>query len=239
MFTAEVIARLGFYVYRLVDPRSGRTFYVGKGTGNRVFAHAAGSLPNEAIGMLPPKIHLIAEIRNDGLEVEHHIHRHGLDEPTAFHVEAALIDAYPGLTNAVGGHHSDELGSILTSDLQLRLQAPEAVWQHQMLIVAINRTAAARSTYDAARYAWKVGRRRDTIAYVLAVRDGLIVDVFAPTAWLPATLANFPNMTPAMPDRHGFYGLPAPDTVRALYLNKRLPIGCNLSQHGIRYVGPV
>jgi uncharacterized protein len=38
-FPPEVAARLGTYVYRLIDPRSGETFYVGKGRGNRVFAH--------------------------------------------------------------------------------------------------------------------------------------------------------------------------------------------------------
>ena len=36
-FAPEVIERLKWYVYRLVDPRSGETFYVGKGKGNRVF----------------------------------------------------------------------------------------------------------------------------------------------------------------------------------------------------------
>ena len=43
-FAPEVIERLKWYVYRLVDPRSGETFYVGKGKGNRVFQHAKGAL---------------------------------------------------------------------------------------------------------------------------------------------------------------------------------------------------
>lgn len=44
MFTDEVTEKLGFYVYRLIDPRNGETFYVGKGYGNRVFAHQKGAL---------------------------------------------------------------------------------------------------------------------------------------------------------------------------------------------------
>jgi uncharacterized protein len=38
-FPPEVVSKLKTYVYRLIDPRNGETFYVGKGKGNRVFAH--------------------------------------------------------------------------------------------------------------------------------------------------------------------------------------------------------
>ena len=37
-FSNEVISKLNYYVYRLIDPRNGQTFYVGKGKGNRVFS---------------------------------------------------------------------------------------------------------------------------------------------------------------------------------------------------------
>ena len=38
-FPGEVARRHNTYVYRLIDPRDGETFYVGKGQGNRVFSH--------------------------------------------------------------------------------------------------------------------------------------------------------------------------------------------------------
>ena len=41
-FPQEVVEALGCYVYRLIDPRNGETFYVGRGRGQRVFAHVKG-----------------------------------------------------------------------------------------------------------------------------------------------------------------------------------------------------
>ena len=47
-FPPGVIEHLGWYVYRLIDPRDGSTFYVGKGKGNRVFAHMRGEVAAES-----------------------------------------------------------------------------------------------------------------------------------------------------------------------------------------------
>ena len=43
-FSPEVCEKIEYYVYRLIDPRNGQTFYVGKGKGNRVFAHVHDAL---------------------------------------------------------------------------------------------------------------------------------------------------------------------------------------------------
>ena len=43
-FPKEIFPKLKYYVYRLIDPRNGETFYVGKGKGDRVFAHANGEI---------------------------------------------------------------------------------------------------------------------------------------------------------------------------------------------------
>jgi uncharacterized protein len=99
-FPPGVDSQLKTYVYRLLDPRTGETFYVGKGTGNRVFAHIRAEIDDDDAD---EKLNRIREIQLAGFEVAHVIHRHGLDDDTAYEVEAALIDAYPGLANAVGG----------------------------------------------------------------------------------------------------------------------------------------
>ncbi|EPM0272500.1 LEM-3-like GIY-YIG domain-containing protein, partial [Klebsiella pneumoniae] len=100
-FPPEVAERLQYYVYRLIDPRNGETFYVGKGKGNRVFAHARGDIESDS---LSEKMTRIRSIHIAGFDVAHVIHRHGLSEKSAFEVEAALIDAYPGITNIMDGH---------------------------------------------------------------------------------------------------------------------------------------
>ena len=41
-FPLGVAEQLRGCVYRLIDPRNGETFCVGKGRGNRIFSHAKG-----------------------------------------------------------------------------------------------------------------------------------------------------------------------------------------------------
>ena len=96
-FPTGVAEKLGYYVYRLIDPRNGETFYIGKGRGNRVFQHARGVLRlGSDEDVVDTKMQRIKEIRSAGLEVGHVIHRHGIkDEKTAFQIEAALMDATP------------------------------------------------------------------------------------------------------------------------------------------------
>ena len=63
-FPSGVIEHLGWYVYRLIDPRDGSTFYVGKGKGNRVFAHMRGEVAaTDDDELLSNKLKQIREIR--------------------------------------------------------------------------------------------------------------------------------------------------------------------------------
>lgn len=221
-FPPEVAARLKTYVYRLIDPRNGATFYVGKGKGNRVFAHsrAERDLEGDELGN---KLTRIREIRLSGLEVGHVVHRHGMDDRTAFEVEAALIDAYPGLTNITDGAGSDECGAMHATEILRRYMAEEAVFEHRVLLINVNRTALERSTYEAVRYAWKLNPRKARQAeVVLATVQGLIVGAFVPELWFEATKQNFPEYWDR-PGRYGFVGHEASEEIRRLYVNKRVP----------------
>ena len=69
------------------------------------------------------------------------IHRHGLDEKTAFKVEAALIDAYPGVTNSVNGHRSDDFGVMHSSEIIKKCCAEVTKFNHKALLISVNRSA--------------------------------------------------------------------------------------------------
>ena len=88
-FPQSVIEKLGYYVYLLIDPGTGKVFYVGKGTGNQIFSRIKGAIETP---LESDKLNKIREIHSNGLQVEHSIIRHGLTEKEAFEVEAALID---------------------------------------------------------------------------------------------------------------------------------------------------
>lgn len=218
-FPPGVAEKLKTYVYRLIDPRNGDTFYVGKGQGDRVFAHI-----REQVGEDDPnnKLKRIRDIHLAGFEVAHVIHRHGMDEKTALEVEAALIDAYPGLTNIAGGFGSD-YGAMHAKEIIQRYAAEPAVFRHKAMLISVNRSAAGTSLYEATRYAWKVGLSKAQQAEViLATLQGLIVGAFIVQEWLPATSENFPGRED-VPGRLGFIGEEASPQIRDLYVGKRVP----------------
>jgi hypothetical protein len=221
-FPPDVARRLKTYVYRLIDPRNGETFYVGKGQGNRVFSHIRAE-QNLKGDDLDNKIKRIREIRLAGFSVAHVIHRHGMDARTALEVEAALIDAYPGLTNAASGIGASCYGVMHAQEVIHRHSAQPAAFRHRALLISVNKSAASTSLYEATRYAWKISMKRAKKAEViLATLQGLIVGAFVADDWLEATAANFPGHEDA-PGRLGFIGREAPEEIKALYVDKRVP----------------
>lgn len=222
------------------------TFYVGRGQGNRVFSHAAGKkLPDALDDQEVLKLKTIWAIKNAGFQVQHVIHRHGLHKENVKEVEAALIDAYPGLTNIQGGEDSDR-GVMHAEEVISLYEAPQATFKHKLVLINVNKTSDEQDLYDAVRYSWKIDpKKASKCDYVLAVRHGLIVGAFEVEAWLPGTIENFPEF--AVPDanrvgpregRFGFRGKEAPHHVQDLYVGKR--ISNDLRKRGasnpIRYV---
>lgn len=180
-----------YYVYRLVDPRTLHTFYVGKGCGDRVFQHAKGVLAKIALDEEENEMSLkekqIADIIGDGKEVISIIHRRGLTNKEALEVEAALIDAYPGLTNIQRGYCIDR-GAISVDDLHAMYNTPVYNEPEEKYII-IKTTPDAISAnygdlYEATRKAWRADiKKAKKYKYVLSVVYGVVREVYKANEW--------------------------------------------------------
>lgn len=230
MFSETVAEKIGNYVYRLIDPRNGETFYVGKGRGNRVFQHVKGALAldGETEDAGSAKLDRIRQIENSGLQVQHVIHRHDIPTDAIFHVEAALIDAYPGLTNIMGGHGSNAAGPMHSTEIVARFELPELVPHpdHRLVLINVNQSVndvSKLTLYDQVRFAWRISQTKAAQAdYILAVVRGIVKGAFVAQAWLPATAENFPDLSVAETDegRRGFVGHEAPEHIQEFYVGQ-------------------
>lgn len=212
-FSPEVCKKLGYYVYRLVDPRNGQTFYVGKGKDNRVFQHAKCALKEENDENL--KYKKIREIKNSGLEVIHIIQKYGLSEKNAFLIESVLIDVYPCLTNKVKGH--DYIGPKNVITLQRELIASEFIDSPEnpkYMIIKIQ-DQDLEDRYDRTRRAWKLSiNKAKKYPYVLSVSNSIVKEVYEVEKWQPSDLIE---------GRFEFIGKVAEKEIRDLFINKKIP----------------
>lgn len=88
-----------YYVYIYIDPRNYETFYVGKGKGNRKFAHLFDNhLETE-------KVKRIKAIQDEGVDPIIKVFAKDLSEEEAFLVEKTLIWSNYHLTNKSEGHY--------------------------------------------------------------------------------------------------------------------------------------
>ncbi|UQT03733.1 endonuclease [Serratia phage vB_SmaM-Kodama] len=246
-FPHEVSEKLGWYVYTLTNPlNNDEVFYVGKGCGNRIFAHVNDQLKAKDASNLSLKLGTIKEIHESGLEVGHNIVAYNLrDEAEAFAVESALINVYPNLTNEVKGH-GNKFGVLTVEEAIVQYGAEEAVLEDDVLIIKINDSYDKMSTYDAVRFSWPVVVSRASRAKaVLAVANGIVRGVFEVDSWKPATPENFPEMyrlrtiedVAKESKRKAFSGRVASEPLYSRYINKKLPAEYSLkgSQQSIRY----
>ena len=219
-FNTGVAKRLGHYVYRLIDPRSGQTFYVGRGHGNRVFAHVNDKLTlGEDEDDLSEKLKTIREIKSAGLVPIHVVHRHGMNETMAAEVEAALIDIIPGLTNIQAGRGSNERGPAHVVELDRRyareIMVPDP--DHKLLYIKTNQDTVDRTgdLYEAVRSAWVLNPDRAKEAdYVLAVVGGVCRGVFLVDAWTRSKMSD---------RRWEFDGCEVHDDAARRYTGKLIP----------------
>ena len=240
-FSEAVCHELGNYVYRLIDPRNGETFYVGKGKKNRVFAHVKETveLTEDEEDKTSAKLARIHEIRKSGLEVIHVIHRHAIPDNAVDEVEAALIDAYSGLSNIAVGHGSGDRGPMHAYQIIDKYDLPVIDWdpEHRLILINVNKFASSgvKELYRQVRFAWRIDSSRASKAeYVLAVVRGVVVGVFIADYWKCAVRKNFPDLPfDDEPKRYGFEGRPATKEIWELYCGER---GKRLENDSLKHV---
>ena len=258
-FSEKSLLSLGdYYVYGLIDPRNKKIFYIGKGTGNRVFEHERESILNPDSEKL--KLKTIADIKSEGLEVEKIIINSNLTESEAFDAEASLINAFNyisdiGLTNIVSGHHSSEALSVEEYEKEYgAVELEQSDIRHKILVIKINklykRGLDAKTLNDSVRGVWRDTMNRvKELQYVNRVQNSLIVAVYKPTQWYVCKEAKnkLPRqdivLTPKTEDRlffvdKGFENNEPMDEAKKFYLYKsiaRLKLNQN-AQNPITYL---
>jgi hypothetical protein len=231
-FPPEVSKKLGFYVYRLIDPRNGETFYIGKGANNRVFHHVSAmisikELDENGEDKAAAKLDRIREILTEGLEVIHVIQRHSMDETEALHVEGALIDAFPGLSNIQGGNGNSDYGAMHVEAIVRKYQAPRLTRNHRIVFFTLRRDSVrSLGAYEACRGIWRMSMSRARRAELaMPVMEGIVIDVFEPKIWLKASVDDFPLHTRYdVEGRIGFSGRQANEATRKMYVGHRLRV---------------
>ena len=212
--TREVSDLLKSYVYVYTDPRTKRPFYIGKGRGNRLFAHLNDTSETKTVDR-------IAAIRKSGKEPQIDLLCYGLTDGGAALVEAAAIDliGLSHLTNRIAGHHKGSYRRIGASEVIDMLRAKPVQVRHKAILIRINQlyrsNMTAKELYEATRGIWVVSKRRRAWAeYGIAVYQGIVREVYKIQEWYPAgTLEYYTRDTERFEssDRWEFKGVVATD----------------------------
>ena len=183
------------------------------------------------------------------MNVEHVIHRHGMSNSTAREVEAALIDAYPGLTNRQAGSDSKDKGTRHVKEIMLEYGSQEFVLKDKLILISVGQMGEKWGIYDAVRGLWSINVnrvKRENYNLVLAHIRGLVRGAYVPLKWMNASPENFPKHDWSV-DREKwgkkkcFVGCEAEPEVWNRYVLKRVPAryrGKRGSQNPIRYLDP-
>lgn len=96
-----------YYVYHLIDPRTGAVFYIGKGIGNRIHQHEKDAKRGALLNV--EKENLILDIINSGYSVSKKKIKTFDKEQAAYHFEKCEIDriGIENLTNMSSGRGGD------------------------------------------------------------------------------------------------------------------------------------
>lgn len=184
--------QLGYYVYALRNPIDNKVFYVGKGVGSRVLAHANGVIGEDDLPETM-KIQTIQAIHAAGKEVQSFIIQHGLaDDQHAFHTESAvygvlkLLDEQPeqklfSLTNLIQPPTFNDFGLMSVDDVLAIYGEPadQLLIPHNSVFIKpteLWRKGMSREElWEVTHGWWKLSKHRiKSIRYVFAIPNFVI-----------------------------------------------------------------
>lgn len=198
-----------FYVYLIINPKTGMPFYVGKGTGERLLKHGIEAELNTDARDQPEKVKLVRQLLSEGLEPQIDVLRYGIEtNEEALRIEASVIDAYSGvvtLTNRIRGHMVDK-GRELLTELVFRYAATPLTSHNSMLLITLGKWQEDNEPiegnprtgygwysgmtpdifYNSNRGWWEVTSNKDLQPqHVAFVAEGIIRGIWSVDEWLP------------------------------------------------------
>ena len=219
------IERLGKYIYALRDPRDKKIFYVGQGTGPRVFDHfyEADAVNRESVNLqnVSSKTLRILDIWKHEEEVEWIILAYNLpiENFTADFLEAgiydALLESQNGDTlNDYCPPRSSRLSSDELSALAAEFVNPHIAIYNVFIFPIQNAINGGASIYDATRMVWYVNQANRNLqnSFAIGLKYAISIGSYQINNWNSAVLdAN----------KHEFTAInhPTPNTYEPL-LNK-------------------
>ena len=154
---------------------------------------------------------------NNGLEVIHVIHRFGMSNSEALEVEAALIDAYEGLTNIQSGINPER--GMMAANLWKQLQELEQYEEPKIdyVLIKVKSNVLSRNNnnlYETTRKAWRADiNKARKYKYVVAAVDGIVRKVYTELNWYNSSI----------PNRVEFKGIECSESWVTDVLGKKIP----------------
>ncbi len=215
-FPPGVPTKLQSYVYLLVDPWTGKPFFVGRARGDRCFRHLRAARTGSDDGASGaaagargqstkyPMLDHIRKIEAEGRPVRVDILRYGLSADEARLVEVVANDALglPSVTKLGNQRQSaSELGVRLAKQAKFKRE-------HRVVLLRVG-SKGADISYEAARHGWRVGRRwtdpysERSPRWAVVVAGELVVAVYRIDGWEPTPFRSRPGRAPGPGDGDG------------------------------------
>ena len=196
-FPVGIAEELQSYVYLYVDPLDDKIFYIGKGINNRVFDHL-----NEAEDESrdSAKVRKIRDVWKSGNDVMLRLHRFGMTDEAASHVEASLIQLYPDSENDVEGKSTLTLGDRLVEDVISQKSRKPAQIDFPAVLINIrkewlrirptlSKLVDQNQLYQSTRTAWEgQPKRHRSVTYAILVAFGIVRQVYTIKSWRRASV---------------------------------------------------